>query len=374
MTHPTRWTVWIALGLVAACFAAAACDPASSLTTPDYAVYLDGYETWQKADVVRFFNQLDEKRGEFKCQAEVAAAKRASWREAGGPIKLDQTPEGAALQGCLSQFAGAVGFGESPLGGSALQHWVNHNFVPEAQKALDDAVAAEQRRIGEKGCGGEQCELLTTVGDLVVPRVGQEVAVAYDDAVSACSRADYGGLTGWRLPTKAELVAMRESGKLQADLDVATYWSSSREYDDAGRLQAWVLRFDTKVAGQPQEPKLVPFDRDGVPTVSKVRCVSDLGAPPAAEGDVARDEAILTKAGCPGGWSEYVRLREGRVVGWKVLPQKGRELRGACKELSWCGLTWRVPSSAEAKQLAEDPWLREGAESRCVADLPASAE
>jgi hypothetical protein len=352
------------------------CNPAGGLNTPEYATFLEGLEGWQQSDAVSIFNQLDENREQFPCKGEVDRAKRAAWREQAGPVKLEQTPEGKALQGCYDRFRGSIALKEGPLAGAVLQHWVNHNIVPEVQKALDAEVTAEQGRIGEKGCGGDECSrALTVVGDLIVPRIGHEVSVAWGDAGSlVCARTGFGGLGPWRLPTRDELVAIRESGKVASDLDLATYWSSTREFDEDGRLQAYVLRFDVESLGTKQEPKLVPFDRDGVPSVAKVRCVFDLAKAETPTDAGSQMEQTLMKAGCKRGWEEYVRLREDLIVSWKVLSARGkRGLSKACKELTWCGLSWRVPSGAEAKRLAEDPWFRDSAEGRCVASAPAKA-
>lgn len=348
----------------------AGCDPADSLTNQDYRPYLENYEKWEATDVVTTFNTLESGREQFKCGEQLRKAHRARWREEAGAVKVDQTPEGKALLECLSSFQESSGIGSGKLKSAVLLHWMNHNFLPDAEKALDAEVAADQGRLDSAGCGGEQCQALTVVGDLAVQRVGQEVSMAWQDARSACSRAGFGGLSPWRLPTREELVAMRESGKLVTDLDTATYWSSSREFDDQGTILAYVLRFDLASLSFAEQPKAIPFDRDGYPSLAKIRCVSDLGKAPEPTGPVAEMEKRVVELGCPLNWEYKARIRDNFLVTWEKVVKSGDNARTVCKGLGWCGLTWRATDSRTAKQLSSDPWIGSDLNTRCVTDLP----
>ncbi len=360
----------VALGAVVI----AGCDPADRLSNQEYRPYLDNYQKWQISDVVTTFNELETKREAFDCQDELEKAHLARWREKAGQVKVDQTPAGEALMKCLQEFRESAGIGGGTLRGGVLMHWMNHNFLPPAEKRLEAMIQADQERLGEAGCGGDQCQVLVVVGDVATQRAGQKVAVAWQDARSMCSAADYGGLSPWRLPTREELAAMRESGKLATDQDTATYWSSTREFDDQGNLKAYVLRFDLESLGQDIEPRAIGFDREGVPTVAKVRCVYDLGKAPEPTGAVAEMEKAVLAAGCPRNWEEKVRVRGDLMVTWEKVVKSGENARDVCRDLGWCGLTWRSPSRREAKQLSEDPWIGSTLDSRCIADLPEKSD
>lgn len=352
----------------------AACDPASGLQDDGYRLYLDNFERWEITDVVTAFNHLDSKQGDFNCAAELEQAQRARWREKVGPVEAEQTPSGKVLGTCLARFQESSGVGGGKLRAAVLRVWMNHNFLPDIEKAINDAEAAHQSRLDQAGCGGEQCQLLTVVGDLAVPRLGQEVSVAWSDARNACSRANFGGLGPWRLPTRDDLVAMRKSGLLASDLDLATYWASTREFDDNGSLSAYVIRFDVASLGTEVSPKLVPFDRDGIPSLAKVRCVHDLGKRVVESNEVAQMEQIVQGAGCPVNWEERLRVRGELLVTWQKVVKAGSNARQHCKELGWCGLTWNAPGRAETKALGEDPWVGADLDERCVTAVPVKSQ
>ncbi len=347
-----------------------ACDPANSLQNQEYRHYLDNFERWEISDVVGAFNHLDSKQGDFSCAQELEKAQRARWREKVGPVKAEQTPAGRALGGCLERYQESSGVGAGKLRAAVLRVWMNHNFLPAVEKAINDDVAAQQSRLDQAGCGGEQCQLLTVIGDLAVPRLGQKVSVAWTDARNACSRAGFGGLGPWRLPTRDDLVAMRKSGQLASDLDLATYWASTRELGASGQLAAYVLRFDLESLADDVEPKQVPFDRDGIPSLAKVRCVHDLDERVVETNEVAQMEKIIRAAGCPVTWEERLRVRGDLIVTWQQVVKAGENARSHCRELGWCGLTWKAAGRAETKLLGEDPWVGEGLDKRCVASVP----
>ncbi len=354
-----------------------ACDPADSLTNQEFRLYLDNYQRWEVADVVAAFNHLETKRGSFNCTKQLEAAQHAIWREEAGPLKLELVPEGKAIDSCLHQFHESSGLAPGKLQAAALSYWVSHNFAEAAKTKVTDAAAAATKRLEGAGCAGDDCLALTVVGDLAVSRAGLEVSVALQDAQDRCRAAGFGGLGPWRLPTRDELVALRASNKLATDQDMATYWSRTREFDDAGKLQAWVLRFDLEVLGQQIEPRLIGFEVDERPSLAKVRCVHDLTKAAVAETEVDRMENIIVGAGCPrrdwdrmgNRWWEYVRYRTGYLVTWKTQGKRGGALKRVCRELPYCKLPWKAPSRGSASALAQDPWLSEGAEERCVAKL-----
>lgn len=348
----------------------AACDPAGGLQDEGYRHYLDNFERWEITDVVSSFNHLDSKRAGFNCSTELEKAQRARWREKVGPIKAEDTPAGQALGACLERFQESSGVGGGKLRAAVVRLWMNHNFLPDIAKTITDEASAHQSRLDMAGCGGEQCQLLTVVGDLAVPRLGQKVSVAWSDARNACSRANFGGLGPWRLPTRDDLVAMRKSGLLASDLDLATYWASTREVDETGRLSAYVLRFDVEALGADVAPELVPFDRDGIPSLAKVRCVHDLGDRTVENNAVAQMEKVIRDAGCPVNWEERLRVRGELIVTWQKVVKAGTNARTHCKGLGWCGLTWKAPGRTESKLLGEDAWVGADLAQRCVAFIP----
>jgi hypothetical protein len=364
--HWFLWSVGLGVTLVGV-----GCDPAGRLENQEYRHYLDRYERWAHTEVVKAFNHLDSKRDQFACQQELDTAHRARWREKVGAAKLDQTPGGVVLGKCLDAFHTASGMPAGKLQRSVVSLWANHNFLPSVDEQLSQRTARDQQALGQASCGGDGCDLLTVVGDLAVPRLGQKAPVAWGDGRDACSRVSHGGLSPWRLPTRGELVAMKESDKLASDVERATYWSSSRQLADDGRIQAWVLRFDVESLGQPAQPKLVSLEREGVPSLAKVRCVHELQpAPPTELDEVATMEKALRQAGCGASWWENVRLRGSLVVTWRALDQPTGNLSQTCRALDWCGLRWSAPSRRQAVRLRGDAWFTGNNQPRCVARLP----
>lgn len=357
----------------------AGCDPASRLENQEYVVYLDNYQRWDVGDVVSAFNHLDSKRAEFNCTKELDAAQRARWREEAGPVKIEMTKAGTSFEACLDAFHQSSGLTQGKIQFAVLSHWVNHNFVPEVQKAIDAEVSKATGRLEDASCVSDECKALTVVGDLAVIRAGLKVAVAWQDARDQCEQAGYGGLRPWRLPTKEELVALRESNKLASDVDMATYWSGTREFGEKGEIRAWVLRFDlASLTDDSVQPKLLPFDTDGAVTLAKVRCVHDLSKGTAPANAIDEMEKVIQGAGCPrydwdpqgNRWWEWVRYRDGYLVS-KNLGKSGGELKQACGEAPWCKLRWSTPSKGVVKSIADDPWFG-GGKSSCATKLPGS--
>ena len=154
------------------------CDPANSLENQEYRAYLGSYKRYDVPIVVAAFNGFDKKRGEFECQAELEAAQRAIWREEAGKASgAVKTQEGDALTACLQGFFAKSGVEQGNTQMDVLSRWVNHNFLPEVQKNIDAEVAANRERLDRAGCGGDECETLTVVGDLAVPRASLDEAL-----------------------------------------------------------------------------------------------------------------------------------------------------------------------------------------------------
>jgi len=99
--------------------------------------------------------------------------------------------------------------------------------------------------------------------------------------------------------------------------------------------------------------------------------VYELSKRPARSTEVDEMERALVAAGCArSGWTDNLRLRGDLVVMWQSLEKSGRSLDAACKELDWCGLSWRAPSADQIKTLGADPWFGETTSHRCVASVP----
>ena len=71
-------------------------------------------------------------------------------------------------------------------------------------------------------------------------------------------------------------------------------------------------------------------------------------------------------------WWDFVRAREGMMVTWKTMGKTGGALRRACRDLNYCKLSWSTPNRSQEAKLAQDTWLGESADERCVAELPDS--
>ncbi len=342
----------------------AGCDPADSLTNDEYRAYLGRWNNKEAPAVVAALNQLETKLNGFKCRSELEVAQRALWREKVGTVEPPRLPEIKTFRTCLQGFYESSGVKQGLIEQDVLTVWVNHNFLPAIQKTIEAEVATSQKRLDGAGCGGEECDGLIVVGDLAVPRVGLERPVAWWDAKAACREARFGGLGPWRLPTKAELTEIRESNKVASELAKTNFWSGERLFEESGRLQAWVLRFDLAAKAEGASPEQLPFDHRGRPRLGKVRCVHDMAKSPAPANAVDDMEQSLVDLGCPEGWYEAVRIREKHVVTW------GRKGTGipTCGEINYCGLSWEAPSKALAKALGEDAWF--GSPAQCVASLP----
>lgn len=277
MTSRKRRALVVALTALILVPALVGCDPANDLENEEYRAYLGSFKSRDLAVVVAAFNQFDAKRGDFKCQAELESAQRAVWREQIGTVEPDRLDEMRAFKSCLRSFFEASGVKQGLVTQSVLTPWVNHNFMPEIRGRIDAEVSASQKRLGNAGCGGEACEALVVIGDLAVPRLGAETPVAWPDAQQVCSGIDHGGLGPWRLPTKAELVAIHNANKVASEIAQTSYWSADREIEDEGQGKVWVLRFDLASRGDDAPgPELLPLEHRGRPRLAKVRCVHDL--------------------------------------------------------------------------------------------------
>lgn len=358
--------------LLLLCAAAVGCDPASSLQNAEYRPYLTSLPSRDVPAAVAAFNVLDSKRGEFHCQAELETAQRAIWREKAGRVDPSGLDEVRAFESCLHGFIDASGVEQGLVHTKIVPHWVNHNFLPEVQARIEAEVTAARGRLDEGGCTGEPCGTLTVVGDIAVARTVPGTPADWATAREACRESDLGGLRPWRLPTKAELVALRESGKIASDTGFATAWSGDREWEERGEIQAWSLDLVLPSRSTPVAPKLVPVTKRGRAPRARVVCVHDLTkAPMPAGGDVDEMEQTLADAGCPAdAWASALRLRDGLIVTWEPTPMD-RPLAEACASITLCeGLSFRPPSAAEATKMAADPWLSREAERRCVAVPP----
>ncbi len=351
-----------------------ACDPADDLQNPEYRVYLDNFKRQDHADVVGALNQLDTKRGDFNCASELEAAQRAIWREEAGTVKVRQTAEGRTFEACLRSFFQSTGVTQGLIQTSIVSPWVNHNFLPPIQKRIEEEVQRAQKRLDSAGCGGDVCEKLTVINDIAVPRAPAEAPRSWSEARTYCKALDAGGLRPWRLPTKAELVALGASGKLATSIESITYWSGDREFTEGGSVLVWALRFNPASKGQANiQPERIPFTRRGRPARSKVRCVFDLSEPTENQTAVDEMEAALTEVGCPReGWTSAVRLIGGIVVTRGRVEKGTGTIEEACGELDWCGRSWHPPSKAQLEKLTGHPWFTGDAGNRCVAAVPES--
>jgi len=351
-----------------------ACDPASSLENQEYRAYLDSYLPRDLSVVVAAFNQFDTKRVDFDCVDELEASKRAAWREEPGRMDRSGTREAQALNECMQRFFEASGVRQGMNETKVLPQWMSHNFLPEIRTRLDEEVASAQKRVSGAGCGGEVCESFTVVGDLVVPRAGAEKTATWSKARNRCRSGNTSGISQWRLPTKAELEAMRQSARLASDVGFSQYWAAERELAADGSVKAWSLDMMRPLPGaKAASPAAVAIDGTGRQKRLKVRCVHDLASTKVPSNEVDELELALEAIQCPTSrWEPALRLRKGLLVTWQSHAATGRTMDETCGEIDWCGLSWSPPSTAQARALAADPWFARDPQERCVARPPGS--
>jgi hypothetical protein len=371
MSHEHRRARAYALVIPCATFLGFACDPAGDLQNPEYRAYLDNYKQQDHAIVVAALNRLDAQRADFDCSEELEAAQRAIWRESAGEVEVGQTVEGRAFEDCLRAFFQRSGVAQGIVQSTVVSPWVNHNFLPPIRQRIDAEVQAAQKRLASAGCGGDDCDGLTVIDDIAVPRAPAEAPRTWSESRTYCESLDTGGLRPWRLPTKAEIVAMGASNKLATAVESTTYWSGERELTEGGGVLVWTLRFNPAAKGQSNiQPERIPFTRRGRPARSKVRCVFDLAKQTPSRTPVDEMEAALAAAGCPReGWTDSVRLHEGMVVTHSPVEAGTGTVAEACEALDWCGLTWHPPSQGQLEALARSPWFAGDSSRRCVAEV-----